>query len=100
MCVDVELAGALIRGQAIADRRATSEARKNADVCLDVEVAEFNRRFLETFTAPVEGGEVLALRPLGLRRSPGAGAIFQCGVREFLRKILRRREAAIGAPRV
>jgi purine nucleosidase len=53
MCVDVELAGTLTRGQAVADRRLTSEGRRNADVCLEVEVGEFNRRFIEIFTVHV-----------------------------------------------
>jgi purine nucleosidase len=50
MCVDVELAGALTRGQAIADRRLTAAPRANADVCLDVDIGEFSRRFVEAFT--------------------------------------------------
>jgi purine nucleosidase len=50
MCVDIELAGALTRGQAVADRRRTSEPFRNADVCMDADIAEFHRRFIETFT--------------------------------------------------
>jgi purine nucleosidase len=50
MCVDVELAGERTRGQAIADRRRTAEALRNADVCLEVDVAEFNRRFVGLFS--------------------------------------------------
>jgi inosine-uridine nucleoside N-ribohydrolase len=51
MCVDIELAGARTRGQAIADRRRTSEPLRNADVCMDVDIGEFNRRFIELFTS-------------------------------------------------
>jgi purine nucleosidase len=46
MCVDVELAGALTRGQTVADRRRTAEPRRNADVCMEVDGAEFGRRFV------------------------------------------------------
>jgi purine nucleosidase len=47
MCVDIELAGALTRGQTVADRRRTAEPRRNADVCMEVDGAEFGRRFVE-----------------------------------------------------
>ena len=50
MCVDIELSGALTRGQTVADRRSTAGPRANADVCLEVDEAEFNRRFVEIFT--------------------------------------------------
>jgi purine nucleosidase len=49
MCVDVELAGTLTRGQTVADRRRTAIDRQNADVCMDVDAAEFGRRFVEIF---------------------------------------------------
>ena len=45
MCVDVELAGALTRGQIVADRRRTADGRRNADVCMEANGAEFARRF-------------------------------------------------------
>jgi purine nucleosidase len=48
MCVDVELAGTRTRGQTIADRRRTA-TRANADVCLEVDAAEFERRFVAIF---------------------------------------------------
>jgi purine nucleosidase len=51
MCVDIELAGTLTRSQAVADRRRTSEGRRNADLCLEVEAVEFNRQFIAVFTA-------------------------------------------------
>ncbi len=51
MCVDVELAGALTRGQTIADRRRTAADRRNADVCMEADGAEFARRFVEALTA-------------------------------------------------
>ena len=47
MCVDVELSGTLTRGQVVADRRRTAIGRENADVCVDVEVDEFHRRFVD-----------------------------------------------------
>jgi purine nucleosidase len=50
MCVDIELAGALTRGMAVADRRRTAAARQNADVCLEVDVERFHQRFVEAFT--------------------------------------------------
>jgi purine nucleosidase len=46
MCVDIELAGALTRGQTVADRRRTAEPRRNADVCMQADGAEFGRRFV------------------------------------------------------
>jgi purine nucleosidase len=46
MCVDVELAGTLTRGQTVADRRRTAAGRENADVCLGVDVARFSDRFV------------------------------------------------------
>jgi inosine-uridine nucleoside N-ribohydrolase len=46
MCVDVELAGQLTRGQTVADRRRTAKGRENADVCLDVDVGSFRERFV------------------------------------------------------
>ena len=51
MCVDVELAGALTRGQTVADRRRTAADRRNADVCMEANGAEFARRFVEALTA-------------------------------------------------
>ena len=50
MCVDVELSGALTRGQTVADRRRTSLDRRNADVCLEVDAERFAWRFVEAFT--------------------------------------------------
>jgi len=50
MCVDIELAGALTRGQTVADRRRTAAGRGNADVCVDVNGAEFGRRFVAALT--------------------------------------------------
>jgi purine nucleosidase len=47
MCVDIELAGALTRGQTVADRRRTAVDRRNADVCMEADGAEFGRRFVE-----------------------------------------------------
>jgi len=49
MCVDIELAGTLTRGQTVADRRETARGRENADVCLEVDAEEFGRRFVEVF---------------------------------------------------
>jgi purine nucleosidase len=51
MCVDVELAGALTRGQTVADRRRTAVDRRNADVCMEADGTEFARRFVEALTA-------------------------------------------------
>jgi purine nucleosidase len=51
MCVDIELAGALTRGQTVADRRRTAADRRNADVCMEADGAEFARRFVEALTA-------------------------------------------------
>ena len=51
MCVDIELAGALTRGQTVADRRRTAADRRNADVCMEANGAEFARRFGEALTA-------------------------------------------------
>ncbi len=48
MCVDIELAGPLTRGQTVADRRRTAEGRRNADVCLGVDAARFERLFVDT----------------------------------------------------
>ena len=53
MCVDVELSGALTRGQTVADRRRTAVDRRNADVCLEVDAEQFARRFVEVFTESV-----------------------------------------------
>jgi purine nucleosidase len=50
MCVDIELSGALTRGQTVADRRRTAAGRENAAVCVDVDVEGFSRRFVEAFT--------------------------------------------------
>src|ERR1700678_2266779 len=36
MCVDIELNGALTRGQTVADRRGSASDRRNADVCASV----------------------------------------------------------------
>ena len=46
MCVDIELAGTLTRGQTVADRRRTAQGRENVDVCLDVDVGRFSERFV------------------------------------------------------
>ena len=51
MCVDVELAGALTRGQTVADRRRTAFDRQNADVCVDVDGERFQQRFVEALTS-------------------------------------------------
>ncbi len=47
MCVDIELSGAITRGQTVADRRRTAENRRNADVCLGVDAARFERLFVD-----------------------------------------------------
>jgi purine nucleosidase len=47
MCVDVELNGALTRGQTVADRRRTAVERTNADVCIAVDADRFADRFVE-----------------------------------------------------
>ena len=39
------------RGQTVADRRRTAVDRRNADVCMEVDGAEFARRFVEALTA-------------------------------------------------
>jgi purine nucleosidase len=46
MCVDVELSGALTRGETVADRRRTALDRRNAEVCLQVDADCFARRFV------------------------------------------------------
>jgi purine nucleosidase len=46
MCVDIELAGALTRGQIVADRRRHPHDRQNADVCVAVDAERFSRRFV------------------------------------------------------
>jgi purine nucleosidase len=48
MCVDIELAGTLTRGQVVADRRRTAGGRENADVCLTVDAERFSSRLTET----------------------------------------------------
>lgn len=52
LCVDVELAGVLTRGQTVADRRRNAVDRRNADVCMHVDADRFARRFVEIFVAP------------------------------------------------
>jgi purine nucleosidase len=52
MCVDIELSGALTRGQTVADRRRTAVDRLNADVCLSVDVD----RFVDRFATALKGG--------------------------------------------
>jgi purine nucleosidase len=48
MCVDIELSGALTRGQTVADRRRNVTAdRRNADVCMQVDGEAFARRFVD-----------------------------------------------------
>ena len=47
MCVDIELAGPLTRGQTVADRRRTAFDRRNAEVCLEVDADRFSRRFVD-----------------------------------------------------
>jgi len=46
MFVDVELHGELTRGQAIADRRRTAFASRNAEVCMGIDRARFEANFL------------------------------------------------------
>jgi purine nucleosidase len=46
MCVDVELSGALTRGETVADRRRTALDRRNAEVCPQVDADCFARRFV------------------------------------------------------
>jgi purine nucleosidase len=46
MCIDIELAGTLTRGQTVADRRRSAAGRENADVCLGVDGGRFNERFV------------------------------------------------------
>jgi purine nucleosidase len=48
MCVDIELSGALTRGQTVADRRRNVTAdRRNADVCMQINGEAFARRFVD-----------------------------------------------------
>src|SRR5579872_5761336 len=47
MCIDIELAGLLTRGQTIADRRRSAEGRRNAEVCMQVDVDGFGKRFVK-----------------------------------------------------
>jgi purine nucleosidase len=47
MCVDIELAGTLTRGQVVADRRRTAAGRENAEVCLAVDGERFSARLVE-----------------------------------------------------
>jgi purine nucleosidase len=54
MCVDVELAGTLTRGQTVADRRRTAVDRQNADVCIEVDADEFSRRFVDIFVGTAQ----------------------------------------------
>ena len=53
MLVDVELNGALTRGQTVADRRRTAEPLRNAEVCTGVDRARFTAGFL----AAIKGGQ-------------------------------------------
>lgn len=46
MCVDIELAGRLTRGQTVADRRRTARDKQNADVCRQVDADRFTHRFV------------------------------------------------------
>lgn len=46
MYVDVELSGALTRGQTIADRRRTARDRHNANVCMAIDRARFEADFM------------------------------------------------------
>jgi purine nucleosidase len=46
MLVDVELNGALTRGQTVVDRRRTAEHLHNAQVCMSVDRARFAANFL------------------------------------------------------
>jgi purine nucleosidase len=46
MCVDIELAGTLTRGQTVADRRRTAAGRENAEVCFAVDGERFSERFV------------------------------------------------------
>jgi purine nucleosidase len=46
MCIDIELAGTLTRGQTVADRRRSAAGRENADVCVAVDGARFSERFV------------------------------------------------------
>jgi len=48
MLIDLELSGALTRGQIVADRRRGAEGRENMEICLDVDVERFIDRFTET----------------------------------------------------
>jgi purine nucleosidase len=56
MCVDMELTGTLTRGMVVADRRRTAAGQENADVCLEVNGADFNRRFTEALLSFDEPG--------------------------------------------
>src|SRR5579871_4174413 len=51
MFVDVELHGALTRGETVADRRRTAVDRHNAEVCVDVD----RPRFIAAFLAAIKG---------------------------------------------
>ncbi len=51
MFVDVELHGALTRGETVADRRRTAVSRQNANVCVDVD----RGRFRDIFLAAIKG---------------------------------------------
>ena len=51
MCVDMELAGTLTRGQVVADRRRTAAGRENADVCLEVDAERFGKLFVAALTS-------------------------------------------------
>jgi len=46
MYVDVELHGALTRGQTVADRRRTAADKLNADVCMTIDRARFEAAFM------------------------------------------------------
>ena len=53
MFVDVELHGALTRGETVADRRRTAVSRQNANVCVDVD----RGRFRDIFSRRSKGAE-------------------------------------------
>jgi purine nucleosidase len=54
MCVDMELAGALTRGQMVADRRRNPREERNVDVCVAVDAERFLRRFVEALSGFVD----------------------------------------------
>ena len=66
MFVDVALHGELTRGQTIADRRRTSVALHNADVCMEIDRPRFEANFLAAIERPSRARIVLIAKSIEL----------------------------------